>query len=92
MHAADATDIHFMHAALEQAHAAAAAGEVPVGAVVVLDGQVVASAHNLTHGSADPTAHAELLAIQVGLCMCIGTNMATSHMPYEYLTTWQMLR
>lgn len=43
---------------------APAAGEVPVGAVVVKDGVVVASAHNLTRTLPDPTAHAELLAIR----------------------------
>ncbi len=50
--------------ALEQARIATAAGEVPVGAVVVKDGVVVASAHNLTRTLPDPTAHAELLAIR----------------------------
>ena len=43
---------------------AAAAGEVPVGAVVVLRGEVVASAYNLTETDHDPTAHAEILAIR----------------------------
>ena len=53
-----------MRAALDQAHAAAAAGEVPVGAVVVKDGAVIAAAHNAPRGTHDPTAHAEILAIR----------------------------
>ena len=53
-----------MRAALDQAHAAAVAGEVPVGAVVVRDGAVIAAAHNAPRGLSDPTAHAEILAIR----------------------------
>ena len=53
-----------MRAALDQARAAAAAGEVPVGAVVVKDGAVIAVAHNAPRGLSDPTAHAEILAIR----------------------------
>jgi tRNA(adenine34) deaminase len=53
-----------MEAALDEAHAAAAAGEVPVGAAIVLDGAVVARAHNETVVRRDLTRHAELLAIQ----------------------------
>ena len=53
-----------MQAALDQARAGAAAGEVPVGAVVVRDGEVLAAAHNAPRALADPTAHAELLAIR----------------------------
>lgn len=58
------TDLDFMRLALEQARAAAAAGEVPVGAVVVRDGQVIASGHNQPVGAADPTAHAEIVALR----------------------------
>src|SRR5579864_2482367 len=54
----------FMDMALEEARAAGAAGEVPVGCVVVCDGAVVARAGNRTLADADPTAHAELLAIR----------------------------
>lgn len=50
--------------ALAAARAAAAAGEVPVGAVVMLDGAVIAVAANAPRGLGDPTAHAELLAIR----------------------------
>jgi tRNA(Arg) A34 adenosine deaminase TadA len=53
-----------MRAALDAATAAAAAGEVPVGAVVVLDGHIVATAANAPRALHDPTAHAELLAIR----------------------------
>lgn len=57
-------DRTFMARALELAHAAAILGEVPVGAVVVLDGKVLAEAHNRTITDSDPTAHAEVLAIR----------------------------
>jgi tRNA(adenine34) deaminase len=53
-----------MGVALEEAAAAAAAGEVPVGAVVVHDGRVVARRRNERQASGDPTAHAEVLAIR----------------------------
>ena len=57
-------DIGFMQLALRQAHAAAEAGEVPVGAVVVRAGQVIAAAHNVPLASHDPTAHAEVNAMR----------------------------
>ena len=57
-------DTHFMGLALEQARLAAAAGEVPVGAVVVRDGQVVGAGHNAPVSSDDPTAHAEIQALR----------------------------
>jgi tRNA(Arg) A34 adenosine deaminase TadA len=53
-----------MQLALEQARKARLANEVPIGAVIVRDGTIIASAHNLTETHADPTAHAELLAIR----------------------------
>ncbi len=53
-----------MQLALAQARDGAAAGEVPVGAVVVKDGAVIAAAHNAPRALADPTAHAEMLAIR----------------------------
>jgi tRNA(adenine34) deaminase len=59
-----AEDIGFMRMALSQAQAAAYAGEVPVGAVVVRAGQVVASGRNAPLASQDPTAHAEVNAIR----------------------------
>ena len=53
-----------MAQALAQARAGAQAGEVPVGAVVVRDGQIIAAAHNAPRALNDPTAHAEMLAIR----------------------------
>jgi tRNA(adenine34) deaminase len=53
-----------MGLALDQARQAAAAGEVPVGAVVVRNGQVIATGHNAPVGSSDPTAHAEIVALR----------------------------
>jgi tRNA(adenine34) deaminase len=57
-------DDHWMRRALAQARAAAAAGEVPVGAVVVAAGELVAEAHNRPRALNDPTAHAEILALR----------------------------
>ena len=57
-------DERFMGEALAEALAARAAGEVPMGAVVVLDGRVVGRGHNQPIGLKDPTAHAEVLALR----------------------------
>jgi tRNA(adenine34) deaminase len=54
----------FMDLALSEASAAQAAGEVPVGCVIVRDGSVVARAGNRTMSDRDPTAHAEMIAIR----------------------------
>jgi tRNA(adenine34) deaminase len=54
----------FMDMALEEARAAGARGEVPVGCVIVRDGAVLASTGNRTLADRDPTAHAELIAIR----------------------------
>ena len=59
-----AADEEFMTAALEEARRGLEAGEVPVGAVVVLGGEIVARAHNAPVTLADPTAHAEILALR----------------------------
>lgn len=56
-------DTYFMKQALVEARAAAAEGEVPVGAVVVAAGRIIARAHNQTERLGDVTAHAEMLAI-----------------------------
>jgi len=53
-----------MQAALEEARAAAQRGEVPIGAVIVVDGSVVARAGNQTITDCDPTAHAEIVALR----------------------------
>ena len=56
-------DIIYMRMALREAEQAAAEGEVPCGAVIVLDDKVIGKAHNQTEILNDPTAHAEVLAI-----------------------------
>lgn len=68
-------DEQFMNAALDEAEKALKADEVPVGAVVVCDGRIIARAHNLTERLNDPTAHAEMQAI----------TMATSKFGGKYL-------
>lgn len=65
------TDEQLMRAALEEARAAAALGEVPVGAVVARDGVIVARAHNLRESGKNATYHAELLAIDAA-CRALG--------------------
>jgi cytidine deaminase len=72
--------ISYMDQALDEARAAADRGEVPVGAVVVRRGVVLAAAGNRTRELNDPTAHAEVLAIRaacaaVGLERLIGANL-----------------
>lgn len=57
-------DTRFMQLALEQARLAWAVGEVPVGAVVVRDGEVIAAGYNQPIGRHDPTAHAEIVALR----------------------------
>ncbi len=57
-------DRQFMQQALEQAKLAALAGEVPVGAVLVRDGQVISKAFNKPISDHDPSAHAEMLALR----------------------------
>jgi tRNA(adenine34) deaminase len=57
-------DAHFMHAALERARAADTAGEVPVGAVLVLNEAIIAGGENRPIAARDPTAHAEIEALR----------------------------
>jgi tRNA(adenine34) deaminase len=57
-------DEGFMRLALQEADKARFKGEVPIGAVIVREGQVIAAAHNLRESAHNPVAHAELLAIQ----------------------------
>jgi tRNA(adenine34) deaminase len=57
-------DFHFMQMALQQAALAPAVGEVPIAAVLVHEGQVLASAHNNRETTQDPTGHAELIVIR----------------------------
>lgn len=54
----------FMKAAIDEAKKAEALGEVPIGAVVVKDGEIISRAHNLRETTQNPVTHAELLAIQ----------------------------
>lgn len=57
------SDEHYMRKALEEAQYAYEEGEIPVGAIIVCDNQIIAKAHNLTEKLTDVTAHAEILAI-----------------------------
>ncbi|MBQ2511128.1 MAG: nucleoside deaminase [Bacteroidales bacterium] len=72
----DNPDEYYMQQALREARAAAAEGEVPVGAVVVAADQIVARGHNQTERLHDVTAHAEVLAI----------TAASEHLGAKYLT------
>ncbi|MBN2254979.1 MAG: tRNA adenosine(34) deaminase TadA [Deltaproteobacteria bacterium] len=57
-------DMRFMNIAMEEAREALREGEVPVGAVVVRGGEIIARAHNRSISAGDPSAHAEMLAIR----------------------------
>src|SRR5262245_28582981 len=67
---------NFMEAALAEARMAAAAGEVPVGCVIVRAGEVIARAGNRTLSERDPTAHAEMLAIR-----CAAAVLGSERLP-----------
>ena len=54
----------YMKEALREAEIAGSLGEVPIGAVIVRDGEIIARGHNLTETAHDPTAHAEMIAIR----------------------------
>ena len=56
--------MEYMQLALEEARLAAAEGEIPVGAVIVKDGEIIARAHNRRENDHDPTAHAEMLCMR----------------------------
>ena len=70
------TDEQYMRQALQQAHQALAEGEIPIGAVIVCQGKVIARGHNLTERLHDVTAHAEMQAI----------TAAASNIGGKYLT------
>src|ERR1700758_3657585 len=57
-------DLEFMEQALEEARASAAAGEVPIGAILVHEGKIVARSGNRTIRDCDPTAHAEIVVLR----------------------------
>jgi tRNA(adenine34) deaminase len=61
-------DLEYMHLAIMQAQAAALRGEVPVGALVVLEDRILAAAGNRTITDCDPTAHAEVVALRDAAC------------------------
>jgi tRNA(adenine34) deaminase len=71
----------FMAAALEQARLGLAAGEVPVGAVLVADGRIVAAAFNQPITAVDPTAHAEVVALRAA-ARAIGNYRLTGAVVY----------
>lgn len=68
-------DAYFMRQALEQARQAAAAGEIPVGAIVVSQDRIIARGHNQTEQLQDVTAHAEVIAL----------TAAANHLGSKYL-------
>jgi tRNA(adenine34) deaminase len=70
------TDIAFMKMALDEARSAAAAGEVPIGAVLVQDGKVLARSGNRTIRECDPTAHAEIIVIREAARLLANYRMA----------------
>lgn len=72
MSATESQDIFFMRRAMELAREAERAGEVPVGAVIVKNGEIVAEGWNCPIGTHDPTAHAEMVAMRSA-----GKNLAT---------------
>ncbi len=57
------TDEYYMNIALKEAEKAASKGEIPIGAVIVCNGKIIAKAHNMVETLNDATAHAEILAI-----------------------------
>jgi tRNA(adenine34) deaminase len=71
----EANDHRFMTLALEQARRAAAQGEVPVGAILVVGGEVLASRGNERERRHDPTAHAEMLALRDGAAIVGGWRL-----------------
>lgn len=78
------TDESFMRLALVQARLARDAGEVPVGAVLVCNGELIAAAHNSPIGACDPSAHAEMLVIRQAAAS-MGNYRLTGSMLYVTL-------
>lgn len=74
--ASSLSDDHYMYQALAEARRALAAGEIPIGAVVVLEGEIIGRGYNQTERLRDVTAHAEMLAI----------TAATNRLGNKYLT------
>ncbi len=76
-------DTYFMRIALQEAEDAYTEGEIPVGAVVVLDGRVIAKGHNLTETLHDVTAHAEMMAITAA-----ANALGAKYLPAPYMSPW----
>ncbi len=74
------SDVFFMREAIKEAKKARAAGEIPVGAVIVSKSKIIARAHNQTQLLSDVTAHAEMMAI----------TSASSHLGSKYLSTCEL--
>ncbi len=72
------TDLDFMQLAMEEARAAAQAGEVPIGAVLVRDGNVIAKSGNRTIRDCDPTAHAEMVVLREAAHVFANYRLAVS--------------
>lgn len=77
---AESGDALWMQRAIEQAYAAVAVGEVPVGAIIVSDGRLIADAHNLTRTIDDPTAHAEIIALRAAAGRLASTRLLDATM------------
>ena len=77
------SDEHYMRLALEEAQKAFEEGEVPVGAVLVVEGEVVALRRNRCEADADPTAHAELMLLRMPIAGNWRRDMATIYVTKE---------
>ena len=76
------SDVEYMRLAVTEAQAAAAAGEVPVGAIIVYDNRIAARAGNRTIACCDPTAHAEIVALRAA-----AQAMGNYRMPGQFFTS-----
>ena len=83
------TDERFMRVALEQARDARLRGEVPIGAVVVLDDEILGAGCNQPIGAADPTAHAEIVALRAA-AQRVGNYRLTGATVYVTIEPCQM--
>jgi tRNA(adenine34) deaminase len=78
------SDTEYMHAALSEAAVAATEGEIPVGAVVVVNDEIVAKGHNRSISDTDPSGHAEIVALRAAAAEC-GNHRLTSATLYVTL-------
>ena len=84
-------DVEYMRLALEEARRAPAKGEVPIGAVLVMEDRVLAQVHNFREAWQDPTAHAEIVALreaanQLGTWRLTGTTLYVTMEPCAMCT------